>query len=87
MKWRKKSVVVDAYRPYYNEEPTPDWFLDMLESGRIVESLGGGFDIETLEGTMHARIGDYIIKGIHGEPYPCKPDIFWDTYKQVHYNF
>ena len=36
--------------------------------------------IETLEGEMKAHIGDYIIKGVHGELYPCKPDIFEETY-------
>lgn len=85
MKWRKKSVVVEAYRPYYNDEPPPGWFLSMLDSGKIIETTGGGFDIETLEGTMHASIGDYIIKGIRGEPYPCKPDIFYETYKPFRY--
>ena len=40
-------------------------------------------DIETLEGTMHADIGDYIITGIQGETYPCKPDIFQETYESV----
>ena len=40
-------------------------------------------DIETLEGTMHANIGDYIISGIQGEQYPCKPDIFEATYELV----
>ena len=38
-------------------------------------------DIETLEGTMHASVGDYIITGIRGEQYPCKPDIFEQTYE------
>lgn len=38
-------------------------------------------DIETLEGTMHASVGDYIITGINGEQYPCKPDIFAKTYE------
>jgi hypothetical protein len=37
-------------------------------------------DIETLEGTMHASVGDYIITGVNGEQYPCKPDIFVKTY-------
>ena len=37
-------------------------------------------DIETLEGIMHASIGDFIITGVHGEQYPCKPDIFYETY-------
>lgn len=38
-------------------------------------------DIETLEGTMHASVGDYIITGVNGEQYPCKPDIFEQTYE------
>ena len=40
-------------------------------------------DIETLEGTMHASPGDYIITGVNGEQYPCKPDIFKKTYEAV----
>lgn len=43
----------------------------------------GGFYIPTLEGDMKANIGDYIIKGINGEFYPCKPDIFDKTYEEV----
>ena len=39
--------------------------------------------IETLEGTMTAQQGDYIIKGVHGEFYPCKPAIFHATYESV----
>lgn len=39
--------------------------------------------IETLEGTMKANVGDYIIKGVQGELYPCKPDIFDETYENV----
>lgn len=38
-------------------------------------------DIPTLEGTMHASVGDYIITGVRGERYPCKPDIFIETYE------
>lgn len=40
-------------------------------------------DIETLEGTMHASPGDWIIRGVKGEIYPCKPDIFETTYEAV----
>lgn len=40
-------------------------------------------DIETLEGTMHASKGDWIITGVNGEKYPCKPDIFEKTYEPV----
>ena len=40
-------------------------------------------DIPTLEGTMHAEIGDWIITGVNGEQYPCKPEIFEKTYEYV----
>jgi hypothetical protein len=43
----------------------------------------GGIKIDTLEGTMVANIGDWIIKGVHGEFYPCKPEIFSQTYEFV----
>ena len=39
--------------------------------------------IETLEGNHHASVGDYIIQGVQGEIYPCKPDIFEKTYEKV----
>lgn len=39
--------------------------------------------IETLEGDMYAEIGDYIIQGVHGEYYSCKPDIFTETYEEI----
>lgn len=41
------------------------------------------FDIATLEGIMHASVGDYIITGVNGEQYPCKPDIFKQTYEEI----
>lgn len=40
-------------------------------------------DIVTLEGTMHANVGDWIITGVNGEQYPCKPDIFEKTYELI----
>lgn len=46
-------------------------------------SEGAVLTISTLEGTMTASIGDYIIKGVEGEFYPCKPDIFHKTYEEV----
>nr|DAX37694.1 MAG TPA: PGDYG protein [Caudoviricetes sp.] len=39
--------------------------------------------IETLEGTHHVSVGDYVIQGVNGELYPCKPDIFEKTYEEV----
>ena len=51
----------------------------------IIEAYQTGreLDIQTLEGTMHADIGDYIITGVKGKTYPCKPDIFEQTYELV----
>ena len=40
-------------------------------------------DIPTLEGVMHASIGDFIITGVTGEKYPCKPDVFYKTYELI----
>lgn len=40
-------------------------------------------DIQTLEGVMHANVGDWIITGVNGEQYPCKPDIFEKTYEII----
>jgi hypothetical protein len=44
---------------------------------------GGGLDIQTLEGNMRGNVGDYVIKGVKGELYPCKPDIFEASYDAV----
>lgn len=79
-KYRKKPVVVEA----------------MLFTGNNFGEIGKfvGFDaqivgrekrleIKTLEGVMEAKPGDYIIKGVNGEFYPCKPDIFEKTYELV----
>ena len=51
----------------------------------VIEAYQTGIemDIHTLEGIMHADVGDWIITGIHGEQYPCKPDIFDKTYEPV----
>lgn len=49
----------------------------------ITGKYPGKLKIKTLEGVMTADIGDYIIKGVNGEFYPCKPDIFEKTYEEV----
>lgn len=56
------------------------WFSCTEDYINHVDADGGLFKIFTLEGTMNAEIGDYIIKGVQGEFYPCKPDIFHMTY-------
>jgi hypothetical protein len=60
-------------------------YNDLLSANIINKELheDGSCDIETLEGTMKCNLNDYIIKGIKGEFYPCKPDIFELTYKLV----
>lgn len=57
-----------------------DWFVDMGEYIAHVRSDGNRFKIFTLEGVMDALPGDWIIRGVQGEHYPCKPDIFAATY-------
>ena len=60
-------------------------FLSEIDNfmGATVENKGKTLVIHTLEGDMEASIGDYIIKGVNGEFYPCKPDIFAKTYEEV----
>lgn len=63
------------YKETKSTEELEDFNQMMLKQGYI--------EIETLEGIMKASFGDYIIKGIKGEFYPCKPDIFMATYEEV----
>lgn len=84
MKYRKKPVVVEAFRwtGDYSRPDNPDWINEALKDGDV-EIIEGEMIINTLEGTMLASLGDYIIQGIKGEIYPCKPDIFEATYERV----
>ena len=75
-RYRKKPVVIEAARYTRNG----------LEAEQVAEWCGGeqtdeGLEITTLEGVMRADYGDWIIKGVKGEFYPCKPDIFDATYE------
>ena len=82
MKYRKKPVVIEAYQPYHGTMPA--WFEKALSDGAVGDCVdGSGFDIKTLEGKMHASPDDFIIRGVNGELYPCKPDIFEKTYEAV----
>ena len=60
-----------------------EWFSSFKEYREHVNRDGGIFKIFTLEGCMEASIGDYIIRGVKGEHYPCKPDIFKLTYDVI----
>ena len=94
--YRKKPIVIEAV--LFNGENSGDIFrwAYMSKSNRkfshvpkfsYVPKDSKGYEpfmkIETLEGTMIAKYGDYIIKGVQGEFYPCKPDIFNATYEAV----
>lgn len=57
-----------------------EWFKSFEDFESYVKSDGSIFKIFTLEGVMSASVGDYIIRGVNGENYPCKPDIFHKTY-------
>ena len=80
MKYRKKPVVVEAVQ--YDGTNKVEIQKFMKQYLDIIESTGQ-LIIPTLEGNHFASIGDMIIKGVHGEFYPCKPDIFEKTYELV----
>ena len=95
MKYRKKPVVIEAFQydgdlkgsdgKYY----VPDWAVEAFEKGIITSSSDEPgvppcrLAIRTLEGVMLASVGDFIIRGVNSELYPCKPDIFAKTYEPV----
>ena len=80
-KYVKKSIVVEAVRNIGGNVSEIRKFTD--GKSRPVYTLNGYvYLIDTLEGTMTANIGDYIIKGVKGEFYPCKPDVFEATYDE-----
>jgi hypothetical protein len=76
-KYRKKPVEIEAL------QWTGDNLEDIFKFCDQAYFNSGQLKIETLEGTMTASIGDYIIKGVQAEFYPCKPDIFELTYDKV----
>ena len=87
MKYRKLPVVIDAYRLPLLTEDTPDSFFRWCDEVGFVDfesGRNGTLLIATREGVMEAQPGDWIIKGVAGEFYPCKPDVFDRTYEAVH---
>ncbi len=81
-KYRKKPVVIEAF--HYRSEADFNLLRLFVGNDTPLHQMGDGvIGIETLEGVMRATPGDFIIQGIHGELYPCKPDIFEDTYEPV----
>ena len=85
MKFRKKPVVIEAMQIMMPNQPE-----DILKFCPTAKLCGTGdvgqkkwMEIPTLEGIHRADYGDWIIKGVQGEFYPCKPDIFEQTYERV----
>ena len=77
MKFRKKPVVIEAIQ--YNGSNINE--IEQWSSGVVDLDLPHRLKIKTLEGTMVAKVNDWIIRGVKGEYYPCKPDIFEATYE------
>ena len=78
-KYRKKPVVIEAFK--WTIDEVPKWWRNA--KGIEINVATGSAFIPTLEGIHEARIGDFIIQGVTGELYPCKPDIFEQTYEKV----
>jgi hypothetical protein len=87
-KYRKKPVIIEAER-FDGTEESADRLTEKYPNQIKKMSLQNGpfagvvLYIQTLEGTLLASAGDYIIEGVKGEVYPCKPDIFEETYEKV----
>jgi hypothetical protein len=85
-KYRKRPVVIEAMHWDGNvraHHPVSEWINDNGGVARWTAETPQRLSIETLEGAMTATAGDYIIRGVNGEFYPCKPDIFEQTYEAM----
>ena len=81
MKFRKKPVVIEAMQlTLETHQKVKNWCGGDTWSEPPMRQVTG-LSLDTLEGTMFARYGDFIIRGVMGEFYPCKPDIFEATYE------
>jgi len=79
MRYRKKPVVIEAV-----QWSGSNWHQVLEFAGRDnIYTTGSDVFVRTLEGDLKASPEDWIIKGIQGEFYPCKPDIFEATYEEV----
>lgn len=95
MKYRKLPVVIEAFKfdgdliDTHGKYYVPDWAAQAFIKGDLFYANENSklapceLFVKTLEGSMHVSVGDYVIKGVNGEVYPCKPDIFLKTYEKV----
>lgn len=86
-KFRKKPIVIEAYQYHADQDHSttteyPRWLLEAITYDKV-RFDGEHLIIDTLEGPLAVASGDWIIRGIKGELYPCKPDIFEATYEPV----
>lgn len=86
--YRKKPVVIEAEQvpERLGSAGLPELYDIARDIAKWCDgsiTIPPGIDILTLEGVMHASPGDFIIRGVQGEFYPCKPDIFEATYEPV----
>jgi len=88
-KYKKKPVVIEAFQwtGDYKQKEDPEWMVEALQQGIVYFKHLGTENVQlvikTLEGDHIASRGDYIIQGVQGELYPCKPDIFEQTYEKI----
>lgn len=82
--YRKKPIVIEAFKwtGDADQEEDPEWIIAAIKA-KSVSFRGIHMLINTLEGIMAANPGDWIIQGVNGEIYPCKPDIFEKSYDLV----
>ncbi len=81
-KFRKKPVVVEAHL-HVDNKSTVEWMETFVGKGKAPVHAQPILGIHTLEGVMYVSLGDWVIRGVQGEFYPCKPDIFEATYEEV----
>jgi len=81
VKYRKKPVVIEAIQ--FTNKGNHQEIADFVGKKLKIQDMGDTIIIPTLEGDMKASVNDFIIKGVSGEFYPCKPDIFKQTYEKV----
>lgn len=96
-RWRKKPIVVEAFEWVYDENTgarsapgdneMPDWLIEAMDQDTSVAGalylFEGTWMVNTIEGEHKVNSGDWIIRGVAGELYACKPDIFDATYEPV----
>ena len=83
MRYRKKPVVIEAFQWFGKGTKCPGWFHKARAENVVGYNcdMGGILFINTLEGQLTVSKNDWIIQGVKGEIYPCKPDIFEQTYE------